>query len=431
MWRRSESVIERSAEPAPAPGSFAEALAEADEREGRPFPRRPGDVPRLPQIGRWRYMASVAIWLLFLFSPLSAYYSQPHGIGAAIGTGVLFLGFATAYVLGHAWPSDQSTTLRNAWPLALLTVLAVALAAVIGAESFPGLCIFLASVVGNRFRGKAGLRITLALTAAAAIAVVSIHDYGELLYAVLIVFVWWGVFGMRHILRVNTELRDAREEVADLRVTAERERVARDVHDVLGHSLTVISIKAQVVERLLEPTDEAASRDPRLEKARGEIAEIEALTRNALADVRATVGGIRAPGLASTLGEARAALDTADIALVVVGSSADVEDRATERLFAWVLREAVTNIIRHSEATECRVRIEPGSITIYDDGRGVPPSEHRCDGNGLRGIAERAHGAGADVDVRQKNPGRSRPGTVLRVALRGADSARPATEDDA
>lgn len=419
-------VAERNAErDAERPsGPFAQALAAAEEGERRHFLRRPVDVRRLPQLGGWRYLTSVAIWLLFLFAPISAYFSESHGIAAAIGTGTLFLAFAAAYVLGHAWPTDQSATPRNAWPLGLLIVLAVALAAVIGVESFPGLCIFLASVVGARFHGKAGLRITLALTVTAALAVLSIHDYGDLLYTVLIVFVWWGVFGMRHILRVNAELRDAREEVADLRVTAERERVARDVHDVLGHSLTVISIKSQVVERLLEPADEGAPEAPRLAKAREEIAEIEALTRNALADVRATVGGIRAPGLASTLGEARAALDSAGIALVVVGSSADVEDRDVERLFAWVLREAVTNIIRHSDARECRVRIEPGSISISDDGRGVPPSEHRSDGNGLRGIAERALGAGADFDVRRKNPGRSMPGTVLQVAVRGAERAR-------
>src|SRR5690606_543184 len=125
----------------------------------------------------------------------------------------------------------------------------------------------------------------------------------------------------------------------------ERERVARDVHDVLGHSLTVVSVKAELAERLVDV-------DPA--RARAELVEIQSLTREALAEIRATVSGLRVARLGDELVAARTALTGAGIE-ADLPENPDVVDPRHRIVVAWVLREAVTNVVRHSGATRCTV----------------------------------------------------------------------------
>jgi two-component system, NarL family, sensor histidine kinase DesK len=197
----------------------------------------------------------------------------------------------------------------------------------------------------------------------------------------------------------NRELRDAHATIASLAAAEERARLARDLHDVLGHSLTVVAVKSELAGRLVE-------RDPA--KAIAEIGDIESLARTALFDLRAAVSSYREMNLDAELSAARTALDAAGIRAHLPLDGLAV-DRDLRPLFGWVLREGVTNVIRHSGATECWVELTPESLTVRDDGLGVPGPRK---GNGLTGLTERALEAGAELTAANGDSG----GYVLTVA---------------
>ncbi|MFJ4209951.1 sensor histidine kinase [Paenarthrobacter sp. NPDC089675] len=191
------------------------------------------------------------------------------------------------------------------------------------------------------------------------------------------------------LIRQTAELRAAQTGLADAAVAAERSRVARDMHDILGHSLTVIAVKAELAGRMLE-TPAGADRAAR------EIADVQDLARGALADVRATVAGYRGVNVLAELAAARTALESAGIAAELPSTSEEVPARHRE-LFGWVLREGITNVVRHSEAGHCRVRLSASRVQVEDDG--VGPGSGRGSGNGLAGIRERVEAAGGTVTI--------------------------------
>ncbi|MFT3833448.1 MAG: sensor histidine kinase [Micropruina sp.] len=203
-------------------------------------------------------------------------------------------------------------------------------------------------------------------------------------------------------------LRKAEERTAVLAVAAERERIGRDLHDILGHSLTTIAVKADLAQRL-------ASRDP--DATAVQIGEIAAIARQSLKDVRATAAGMREVRLASEIAAARSVLTAAGIecrapvALPVIGD-------ADSELLGYAVREAVTNVVRHSRATSCTIEADAGHVTVTDDGRGFTGAR---DGSGLAGLRSRVEQAGGTFDVRA-----SSNGTVLsvRLAVRTPEGAR-------
>jgi len=225
--------------------------------------------------------------------------------------------------------------------------------------------------------------------------------------------------------RVNERLRAANQEIEQLAAIAERERIARDLHDVLGHTLSLIVIKAQLASRLAE-------RDPT--RAAREIRDVEDVSRQALNEVRQAIRGYRAR-LDDELIRARHLLDAAGIS-VVVDSSIDTEEfedrEAAEETLALALREAVTNIVRHSEARRATVRAwrETQSATLMlevaDDGVGAPSNLIR-EGNGIRGMRERVEKLNGALTVDATHTGmrvtvalpthadEHRRGTALRV----------------
>ena len=192
----------------------------------------------------------------------------------------------------------------------------------------------------------------------------------------------------------------------ELAAAAEREEIGRDVHDLLGHSLTVLTLKAEVAHRLVR-------RDP--EAAEHELAEIVELSRSALADVRATVTRLRVPDLAGQLEASRTAFAAADIAAVFSGRASDIPLPQRE-LLAWALREATTNVLRHAGAARVSVALAPGRVRVQDDGAGV--AGHRP-GNGLTGLRERVEAVGGALVLTSPAPGgtAAHPGTVLEVTL--------------
>jgi two-component system sensor histidine kinase DesK len=201
------------------------------------------------------------------------------------------------------------------------------------------------------------------------------------------------VFGLRGVMSRNIDLVVAHQENARLAVDNERTRFARDLHDILGHSLTVITVKAELAQKLL---------DVDVDRARAEIADLERLSRDALTDVRRAVEGYRDITLPGELVRARVALRAAEIDAELPNSTDDVPSELRE-LFAWTVREGVTNVIRHSRATHCEVRLTPTCAEVIDNGTATPsPSGH---GSGLAGLRERAADVGATVVTRELSPG--------------------------
>lgn len=174
---------------------------------------------------------------------------------------------------------------------------------------------------------------------------------------------------------------DAERLSLELATSEGREAVARDVHDLIGHSLTVVKMKAQLARRLIEA-------DP--ERARAELADIEVLAAEAISGVRATVAGARAASLTEQLAASADALRAADVIPVVDGDPGALSP-AQGLTASWILREATTNILRHAKASTVTVTVRPGLLAVQDDGRGTGDRE----GNGVRGMRERASAAGA------------------------------------
>jgi two-component system sensor histidine kinase DesK len=215
--------------------------------------------------------------------------------------------------------------------------------------------------------------------------------------------------------RSDSKLRMAHEEIEALAAVAERERIARDLHDVLGHTLSLIVLKAELAGRLME-------RDPA--RAAAEIADVETTARTALSEVREAIGGYRARGLAAEIEAARRTLDVAGVTLIldsdtpgVPGSDSRIRvasgnlTAGEETVLSLALREAITNIVRHAQAKTCRLRFisEQGHrrLIVEDDG------EHPLtrEGNGLRGMRERVEAIGGHVSLNRDS------GTRLLIEL--------------
>jgi two-component system sensor histidine kinase DesK len=187
--------------------------------------------------------------------------------------------------------------------------------------------------------------------------------------------------------RGQKKLLRAQEEIEHLAKIAERERIARDLHDVLGHTLSVIILKSELASKLAE-------HDPA--RAKIEMTDVEQTARKALAEVREAIGGYRSNGLVAELAQARATLETAGI--TVECDQTPVHLQATqESVLSLAVREAVTNVVRHAEAARCRLELRAVDglcrLSIQDDGRGGSQQE----GNGLTGMRERVEALGGTL----------------------------------
>lgn len=222
------------------------------------------------------------------------------------------------------------------------------------------------------------------------------------------------MLGFRRSRSLVLELQEARGEVARLAATEERLRIARDLHDLLGHSLSLIVLKSELARRIAE-------RDPA--KTVGEINDIESVARQALADVREAVSGYRQRSLAEELDSARAVLSAAGIEPVVRTSGTPLPD-LVDGLFGWALREGVTNVVRHARASRCTITIArdggDATLELCDDGLG---DGSHVPGNGLTGLTERIAAAGGTVESGPRPAGGFR--LAVRAPLRPAAVAEP------
>jgi two-component system sensor histidine kinase DesK len=189
------------------------------------------------------------------------------------------------------------------------------------------------------------------------------------------------------------ELQLANDEIEHLAKVAERERIARDLHDVLGHTLSLITLKAELARKLVD-------RDP--DRAKQEMQDVENASRAALTDVREAIRGYRSDGIFAELARARAALETAGVAVQCSTASVPLNPQQ-ESVLALALREAVTNVVRHAQASSCNVTLSRNdsqcTLEIADNGRGACGPE----GNGLRGMRERLEALGGTLRLLTSN----------------------------
>ncbi len=241
--------------------------------------------------------------------------------------------------------------------MALAVVMCISLG-----EAGMGSCVYIA-VAGVMFLPTRVAAVLTLLTAVTAEVLATGIDGWEsdftLSFAICVAaFATWGI---TQLMNRNIDLHLAREENARLAVEEERNRMARDLHDILGHSLTVITVKAELAGRLMDA-------DPA--RARAEVADLERLSRDALMDVRRAVEGFRELTLPGELARARESLRSAGIEADLPGS-AEVVPSDMREVFAWAVREGVTNVIRHSGATRCTVRLTAERVEVLDNGAGA------------------------------------------------------------
>jgi two-component system sensor histidine kinase DesK len=338
------------------------------------------------------------VWLFFLLNPLLEGWSRRDELKGVAGI-ICTLAFAALYMSLWIRARADRHALIVAPPLSWtlpyvggLLALGVLCVACVGE---PGIaCVVYVSVACVMvFPLRVSAPIVVLLTAGT-LVLGAVEGWGSQVgtaFGVTAASV--AVLGLRLVMSRNIDLVVAHDENARLAVDNERSRFARDLHDILGHSLTVITVKAELAQKLL---------DVDLERARVELADLERLSRDALTDVRRAVEGYRDITLPGELVRARVALRAAEIEAVLPNSTDEVPSDLRE-LFAWAIREGVTNVIRHSRASCCEVVLTPLSVEVRDDGRATPSADGH--GSGLAGLRERAADVGATVVTRELSPG--------------------------
>lgn len=345
-------------------------------------------------------------YLLFPCVPLL--FSKNTPASAIVATVVAIAAFLPAYFLSYRW-NDA----RNLWLSLLVAAICYALL-----PFNPG---------GNTFLIYA---MAMAATALPLRTVILLScSYVALMAGETLLLGWPPVFGLGSLAitmvigtmvvagilfsrsreRRNAELRLTQDEVRRLATMAERERIGRDLHDLLGHTLSVVALKSELAGKLLE-------RDPAA--AREQIREVETVARQALAQVREAVAGTRAAEFEAEVAAARLALLSADVRFDHRLAPVELGDKL-EQALAMALREAVTNVLRHASAH--RVEVELGRredrivLTIADDGRGGI-GRH---GNGLQGMRERIAAVGGVMEVESPPGG----GTRLHINAPAGEKA--------
>jgi two-component system sensor histidine kinase DesK len=375
-----------------------------------PAPRGAPASPNLAseQPRRLRYLwLWTSIWLVYMIQPIRDAWHQPQlwervaGVGAGLAFSALYLmAFfrlrATIRSTGKRFgPAVGSLVVGSM--LALLAVLVVAVG-----ESALGALVYVSVMAIFTLPALPAWTVVGAMAATVVTLTRLVPGWrpnDDLAFQIGVAAL--AVWGVLRLVERNAQLAAAREEIAELAVVSERNRFARDLHDLLGHSLTVVSVKAELAGRLVR-------RAP--ERAEIELAEIQRLAREALTDVRSAVGGYREVSLGAELARARSALTAAGIEPVLPADAGAVPENRHE-LFGWAVREGVTNVVRHSGAEHCWVRLTAGTVEISDDGRG--PGAPAGVGHGLVGLRERVAAAGGTLTVGRSAEG----GYSLRVSV--------------
>lgn len=311
---------------------------------------------------RLTQLLGLALSLGWLAFPIVDFVDSEPSAGRAVAVGATLAAWLAVYLTFSLRP--RPSTDAALWWIAPLAAVAVVLALADGV-SWAILLIYCAASSGLALRSDA---LAAACVGACALlcGLVVLAVEGETVPAITLagttVAVGGLMFAFGRVVRANYALREAREQLAERAVDEERLRFARDLHDLLGRDLSVITLKAQLARRLLAADPATAGR---------ELADVEAVARTALSEVREAVSGYRQPTLAAELAGARSALDAAGIACEVRRPEVALPP-SREAVLAWGVREATTNVLRHSGAQTCAIRIavadDVAHLEVTDDG---------------------------------------------------------------
>ncbi len=360
------------------------------------------------------------LWLVFLpfgiplLVALAHAHPSPGRLIVSLAGAVVFVGlylwtaYQNARELVSPTPPEPESMLALWWPILALAVGAWLLTAING-PVWGALFIYTGAVAAGRLPWRGVLLVV------GAIALVTVFGgardgmaAGDIVQALLTLGITVAAtLTVVQSVRSARLLRVQREEMArHAAVAEERLRIARDLHDLLGHNLSVIALKSELARRLAPVAPERAA---------VEIGEVEQVARRALQEVREAVAGYRQPTLAGELAGARELLEAAGVRYRLTGDerASLALPPAVDAALGWALREGITNVLRHSAATECTLRLSRDgrevALELVNDG--VTPDPARSDaegielglalpnGNGLRGLSERARALGGAIEV--------------------------------
>jgi two-component system sensor histidine kinase DesK len=336
--------------------------------------------------------AGVALSLTFLVLLFVGFVADsPSATSLALSVLALaaFVGLYVVVFLRGQAASNRRVALTA---LGIMLALTIALVALGDGQAWLPLFVYVAALAGRTVPDLAERGGVLAIACLAAVVGFASHaNSGFVLSIALTTFaIGYMLVGFARLLAANKELREAQDEIARLAASEERLRIARDVHDLIGHDLSTIALKTELAQRLLADEPECAA---------AELADVEAVTRRALEEVRGAVHGYREASLAAELAGAQAMLASAGID-VAVEEEAGALPADVETVFAWAVREGATNIARHSGARRAAFRVrradDDAELEIEDDGAGANGSQP---GSGLSGLAERAAGISGRVEA--------------------------------
>lgn len=364
----------------------------------------------------WGNMLQAGIWLIFLAYPANLILREDLTGGERLLAVATLVLFALAYLLGFGripLTVDEGAE-RAAWRMLVAWwALLIGCGLVLAGQALAGLTPYYVATVMFTTTPRLGLPLSAVIVLGATGAAALSAGPQGVLYLSGALYIGSGMVIVSSLMEHRE--RGRRRTAEALQAAREREQVARDVHDLLGHSLTVINLKAEVASRLLASDPEAA---------RAELEQISRTSRTALAEVRSTVTRLRQPDFAGQIRAAARALETAGVRAELPDPQAAQDAAGADAtVFSWALRESVTNVVRHARAGTCRVTVTRGLLEVADDGVGW---SGRC-GDGLQGLSRRiAEAAGGRLEILAAEP---ETGTVVRVhtTSRAAASAdRPA-----
>ncbi len=337
--------------------------------------------------GRPRALSTVAA-ALFTLSMIPAWIDALDGV--ELGLRPLAVAVCTAYALASVIAVPLARQLAIPAQVVLCLVLLGMGMAFVGLSGLSNSWFLLSAlgIIATLMPNLVTAVVTL-VTVAALLGLAALEDTlgDQFPNIVLIVAITAAAALIVNLIELNAELKEARGQLAMLAVTQERERIARDLHDILGHSLTTVALKAGLARKVLEAGD--------ADRSVTQIRDVERLVQQSLTDLRATVSDYKEITLATELAVAASVLRAAGMTADLPTASDTVDPRLQE-VFGFVLREAVTNVIRHGCATTVAVRLTEDSITISNDG---PRAARAPMGNGLSGLEERMAAVGGTLEA--------------------------------